>query len=533
MKRNDGLTVNIHEGRRTFIPKKEMWLYGVAALGQGMMYAAMSSYVSDFYLNVLKLSPIFVMLLMLFARIWDAVNDPMMGMIVDRCDSKRGKYKPYIIYTVAPIALFTFLMFYMPKFADPDRAGYNESGVCAWVAIIYVLWGMIYTTSDVPFWSLPNAMTPNAEERGKTISLARTLNGVGSAVPMAIYMILGFMEIPDRTKYLVMAIVASVCGGLLFTASYFTSKERIKIPRPVVTEKKENVLKLIFKNKYLMLVVLMGVLSSGRYMLQAAAVHVSRYSFYIEGLSVAKSQSTVQLIFSICTAVGMFGAMLACPFLIKKISYKKLVVISCAVGGAAGLIGYVVGLFTSYNVWAFIPFLVMSSLPLGVLNVVSYAMIGDCLDYMELETGRRETGLGSACQSFVNKLGNALATTMIIAMYSIVNLDVKDITSKTVELVNPTTLPNSVRHGMYMLVTLIPAVCLLLCMIPMFFYKLTGKTKEDMLLRLEEARKARGIKVSEGEDEPEDFTELGKEEMEEAAQAAATEFEAEDNENSK
>ena len=482
----------------TYVPKKEFWVYGIAALGQGMIYAAMSSYISDFYLNVMKLAPLFVLLLMLLARIWDAINDPLMGMIVDRCDSKYGKYKPYIVYSILPIAVLTFLMFFVPRFADVGSPSYNKYGTYVWVACIYVCWGMIYTMSDVPFWSLPNAMTPDAAERGKTIGFARTLNGIGSVIPMGIVMGLGFFNVPYETRYLIMAIVSSVCGGLIFLSSYFTVKERMKIPKPVKIERKESPLKLIFTDKALMMVVLMGVLSSGRYMLQAAAIHVSRYTFYLEGMEVAKSQSTVQLIFSLCTAAGMFGAMVASPFFFKKFHYKTMILFSCLVGGGAAIVGYVIGLLTGYNLWALIPFLIISSIPLGVINVVSYAMIGDCLDQMELRTGRRETALGNACQSFVNKLGNALSTTMIIAMYMIVGLNVADMAAASeagIELINPTTLSGGIRNGMYMLVTLIPGVCLLLCCVPMIFYDITGKKKEQMLIDLANARKERGIEV--------------------------------------
>ncbi len=489
---------NVKTGTKNYIPKKEFWIYGVAALGQGMIYAAMSSYISDFYLNVMKLTPLFVLLLMLLARIWDAINDPLMGMIVDKCDSRFGKYKPYIVYTVIPIAVLTFFMFFVPKFANVDSGNYSKTGTYVWVSFIYVLWGMIYTMSDVPFWSLPNAMTPNAGERGTTIGFARTLNGVGSAVPMVIVMGLGYLNIPYETRYMVMAVVASVCGGMLFVASYLTVKERMKIPKPVKEARKVSPLNLIFTNKALMMVVLMGVISSGRYMLQAAAIHVSRYTFYLDGMDVSKSQSTVQLIFSLCTAAGMFGAMIASPFFFKKFQYKTMLVFSCVVGGAAAIIGYFLGFLTNYNLYVLIPFLIISSIPTGVINVVSYAMIGDCLDEMELDTGHRETALGNACQSFVNKLGNALSTTMIIAMYMIVGLNVADMAAASetgIELINPTTLGNTVRNGMYMLVTLIPGVCLLLCCVPMIFYDITGKKKEKMLSDLAEARKARGVSI--------------------------------------
>lgn len=114
-----------------------------------------------------------------------------------------------------------------------------------YAAITYIAWGMIYTASDVPFWSLPNALTPNADERGSIISKARTANGVGSAVPMAIFMILGFV-LPnfnlsgtelEKTKYTVMALVSSIIGNLLFVSVYFKTKERVVIPNPPKRDK--------------------------------------------------------------------------------------------------------------------------------------------------------------------------------------------------------------------------------------------------------------------------------------------------------
>lgn len=167
---------------KSYVPKKEWIAYSVSALGQGMVYGIMSSYISDFYLNVLKVTPIFVLLLMLLARIWDAVNDPIMGFIVDHANPKRGKIKPYLLYTPIPVAILTLLLFIAPDVSDSQKMIY--------AAITYVAWGMIYTASDVPFWSLPNVLTPDADERGSIISKAKTTNGIGSAVPMAMFMLL-------------------------------------------------------------------------------------------------------------------------------------------------------------------------------------------------------------------------------------------------------------------------------------------------------------------------------------------------------
>lgn len=485
-----------------YTPKKEWLAYCVGALGQGMVYAIMSSYISDFYMNVLKLTPLFVLLLMLFARIWDAINDPIMGYIMDRAHPKRGKMRPYLLYTPIPIAILTVLLFYAP----------NLSGVSLMVyaSVTYVLWGMIYTSSDVPFWSLPNAMTPNPAERGDIISKGRTANGVGSAVPMAFFMVLGFI-LPkfnlsgtelEKTKYMVIALFCAIVGNILFASVYFKTKERVHIPDPPKRKKGEKTaLGRIFSCKPLMLTALMGVLSSARYMYQAGAVHVARYSFYIgkdlTGLSLAEKEAALQsnvslvsTVFQVASALGMFGAMLLMPLLFRKFNYKQIIIFTSLLGAAASVIVWFLGY---ERFWLCVPFFVISCIPLGAINVCSFAMIGDCLDYMEWKTGARLTGLGSAIQSFVTKFGNAISTSFIIVMYMIVDLNVADINASVTA--NPLEMTEAVRTGMFSLISIIPAVSLLLCTVPLFFYDLVGEKKDRITKELAEQRAARGVVI--------------------------------------
>ena len=485
-----------------YTPKKEWLAYCVGALGQGMVYAIMSSYISDFYMNVLKLTPLFVLLLMLFARIWDAINDPIMGYIMDRAHPKRGKMRPYLLYTPIPIAILTVLLFYAP----------NLSGVSLMVyaSVTYVLWGMIYTSSDVPFWSMPNAMTPNPAERGDIISKGRTANGVGSAVPMAFFMVLGFI-LPkfnlsgtelEKTKYMVIALFCAIVGNILFASVYFKTKERVHIPDPPKRKKGEKTaLGRIFSCKPLMLTALMGVLSSARYMYQAGAVHVARYSFYIgkdlTGLSLAEKEAALQsnvslvsTVFQVASALGMFGAMLLMPLLFRKFNYKQIIIFTSLLGAAASVIVWFLGY---ERFWLCVPFFVISCIPLGAINVCSFAMIGDCLDYMEWKTGARLTGLGSAIQSFVTKFGNAISTSFIIVMYMIVDLNVADINASVTA--HPLEMTDAVRTGMFSLISIIPAVSLLLCTVPLFFYDLVGEKKDRITKELAEQRAARGVVI--------------------------------------
>lgn len=491
------------EKAKTFVGKKELSAFSIGALGQGMIYGIMSSYISDFYLNVLKVTPVFVLLLMLIARIYEAFMDPVMGMAADRINMKRGKMRPYLLITPIPIAILTTMLFIAPDISSTAKMVY--------ATLTYVLWGMVYTMSDVPFWSMPNLLTPDPAERGRIFSIAKTTNGIGTAIPMVIFMVLGLI-LPklgfsglslEKAKYLSITLFASVLGNILFARVYFHVKERVNIPRQVHKKGDASSLKLLFMNKPLILILLMGILSCGRYMFQAGAIHVARYSFYIgpslKGLSAEQMEkhlqanlSKVSLIFAVATAVGMFGTMILMPKLIKKFSYKQLLIVSCLLGFVSSITIYFIGY---EHFWACVPLLVISCIPAGVINVVSSAMIGDALDYMEWKTGRRETGLGSACQTFVNKFGNALATSFIVLMYILVDLGSDLSKIGTAYTANPLAQSASVRGGIFSVVSIIPAFSLLLCCIPIFFYDLTGKKKQKITEELQQQRAAKGITV--------------------------------------
>ncbi len=493
--------------QKKYVPKGEVKTYAIAALGQGLVYSCMSSYVTDYYMNVLTLNAMFVIMLMLLARVWDAINDPMMGMIMDRKTTKWGRMKPYPILTAIPIAALTILMFVNPGFDTENKSIW----LYVFVAVVYVAWGMIYTVSDVPFWSMPNVMTPNPKERGNLISYGKTVGGIGSAVTVALPIIVGFiiadMDVKEANilKYAIMAISMAVIGMPLFAMSSFKVKERIQIPDATKRAPGEPTsLSRIFHCKPLMLVVLSGMLSFGRYMLQAAAPHVARYSgFYIgkkpETVAEYNSNiSSVALVIQVCAAIGMFGAMLFLPKLYKKFEYKHIMIVSCIGGFAASVCTLVIG-WTTKNLLICIPFMLISSIPLGVINNVSFAMVCDCLDFMEWKTGFRNTGLGSACQSFVNKIGNAFATVAIILMYIVVNIDVSTMNvgsgQQVVDAIN--SLSTTQNFAMFSLVTIVPGISLVLCAIPLFFYDLTGAKKQKVFEELAVLREERGITIEE------------------------------------
>lgn len=469
-----------------YIPKKELNSYAIAACGQGMIYAMMSAYISDFYTNILLISPIFVFVLMLAARVWDAINDPIMGILIDRTRTKWGKMKPYLIFTPIPVCILTILLFYAPNI--------SSTGKIIYASITYILWGMIYTICDVPFWGIINLLTPNPQERGRAISIAKTVNGIGAAIPQILIIIVPlivaifldkngmsdtkYQWLQYKYSYFIIAIFISILGMLLFARFFFFAKERVI---PIKKEKipTKLVLRAMKKNKPLILVVIMGIISFPRYMIQAGAIHVARYSF--SNISIGNTL----LIFGITVAAGTFLTMLFLPKFFKKYNYKQIVIFSGLLGFFTDIIMFFVGfsiLDKSYILYLIMPFLFISGIPLGTYGVVSYAMIADSIDYMEWKTGYRLDGLGFSFQTFINKLGNAFATSFVVLMYAIINLNPIEFVEGAIPITN------SIQTNMYALITIYPAIGFLISIIPIFFYDFVGEKKDRIIKELNEKR---------------------------------------------
>ena len=510
------MSQKIAAARAGSVTKKELWMFSVGGMGQGMVYAMMSSYISDYYLNVLKIAPdgnvrrgmVFVLLLMLLARLWDAVNDPLMGMFVDRHTTRWGKMKPYILFASGPVAVLTFLMYLSPKL--------EMTRLMIYCAVVYVLWGMAYTVADVPFWGLPNVMTADPEERSHVVSFSKIWNSVGSAMPEVFFFIAGFLlprilmkvnpeaagnpEQVEKIRYLSIACVVIVIGISMYVRSYFSIKERNLPPSHKRQPGEPSQLKRVFRCKPLVLVIIMGVLSSGRYMVQAAAIHVARYAFYIgpdftnmtlaeKTAAISASVGTVKTIFQMCAVVGMFGSTILMPALMRRFDYKKLLITTCLAGFIASIGTTLVGWFlpNPVNLYVCIPFVIIQCIPLGVINTISIAMIYDCLDFMELNTGHRDNALGAACQGFINKLGSALSTCGIVVMYIATGFDPAEMLSSTA-IKAATELTRSQNFAMFSLVSIVPGLSLLLCSLPMFFYTISGERKKEIQRALEQKR---------------------------------------------
>ena len=163
-----------------YLSRKEKLSFTVAAFGRSGIYTIMTMFYMVFLVDVvfqgMKNAGVTASTIILAGRIFDAANDPIMGMIVDRTRTKWGKMRPYLLFSPIPIAITTILLFWAPGFA-------SSGAKIAYAAVTYILWGVMFTIQDVPFWGLSAVITPNEQERTSFLSTARLGSTFGGILP--------------------------------------------------------------------------------------------------------------------------------------------------------------------------------------------------------------------------------------------------------------------------------------------------------------------------------------------------------------
>jgi len=160
---------------KTGLTGKEKFAYGIGAVGKDMVYMLSASYVLYYFQDIMKTSAIAMGIILLIARVFDAFNDPIMGVIVAKTKTKWGKFRPWLLIGTITNAVILFLMFAAPPSLD-------GKGLIAYAAVFYILWGVTYTMMDIPYWSMIPAFTEGGKEREGLSALARSCAGVGSAL---------------------------------------------------------------------------------------------------------------------------------------------------------------------------------------------------------------------------------------------------------------------------------------------------------------------------------------------------------------
>lgn len=446
--------------------------YGFAGLGQNLVYGIMSSYLTIFYTDIMGIAASVVGTMFLISKIWDAINDPVMGSFVDKTRTKYGKMRPYMLLTPIPIAIITILLFIRPNL--------SETGRIIYMYVTYILWGMIYTVNDVPYWSLSSVLTPNEQERTNLMSFTRVLTSVGLGVPTVIVSALffckdhnilsGSVAKSSYSVYLTAAVICSVVGSGLIFLAFTGTKEVVKQSeqKPTFSES----LKFLFTNKPLMLILLCNLLAFPKNLIWTAQPYVAQY--------LLGSQQWV-FILGIPYSIGTMISYAITPFLMKKFSGIKSYIIAMVYSlfpmGILYFLGY-------NNIPLILIFSFLNGLSGGVTGVVPSVLIADCVDYTEWKTGQRAEGVSFSVQTFMAKASAALQS--FLGGYILKWIGYQANVPQTAQT----------KSGLWLMYTILPVVLSFASIIPLLFYDLKGEKLDTIRSELAERRKENSEKVS-------------------------------------
>lgn len=465
---------------------KEGFSYSLCGFGQNLICTIIGSYLTVFMTDAIGFDALAVAFLMLGARIFDALNDPIMGSIVDRTRTKWGKCRPYMKWMAFPIAIMTAICF-LPWYPQSD-------GGFAAISVMYVVWGMIYTVADVPYWGLSTAMSNDTYRRGNLLTIARLFCTAGAGIVTVITPIItdnmtkGLDPVAKgemlKWIYFVIAIVCCVIAVPLFFLGFKNTTER-----NISTENPPSLghnLKLLFKNKPLMLIVLSGIGGAARMLFT-----------YTGGLYFAKyimDKESMYSLFTMAIVPGGLVASLLVPWCTKKFGKRNTYIWSHIVGGVAMLIAFIVGIACDRGAYTstattvvLLIALVIAGIPSGFGNIVTYAMIGDTVEYLELKTGERAEGICFAMQTLINKIGMAVGAFVGVLAYYMAGVAANDASSVTPEG----------KDTMWFMLVGIAAISFFLTVIPLFFYKFNEKQQQEAKAEIEARKHAKAEQSSE------------------------------------
>jgi sugar (glycoside-pentoside-hexuronide) transporter len=462
---------------KNYLTKGNKISFALSGFGQNLMGGLVNSFLLFFYTDIFRIDKGAVAILMIVARIWDAINDPIMGTIVDKTRSRWGKMRPYLLFIFIPLGFSVALLFIMPP-------GLSMTMKVVYACITFLIWDVVYTICDVPFWGLPSTMTPNPKERVKFISHSRLVHSIGAVLPMALIP-LATALFPPETAYTYTAIFVGIAGAALFSLSFFGTKERC-VPRDKAPGLKD-CLRFLGMNKPLQRVVLANVMGFMRALPIPAGMYIAVYiiksaNITIGGLSINLSGTTLNTVMVAGWGVAGYIGMIVSPSMLKKLNFKQLFIGATIVGALASAVLFIIGASLASIMIA----LLVAGGAYGIVTNINYIMIAESIDFVEWKTGERTEGVTIAFQTLMNKAMTGLQIGLVSASLIVIKF-VQPIESATGEIVTQQQSQFTL-NGMFWLASVLPVIGWVLSLIPILNFKFIGKFREDVLSELAQRR---------------------------------------------
>ncbi len=442
-----------------YVGVKENLAYGFANAGQVFGYNLVAGgYLSLFFTKVFGIPAAAVSTMILFLGIWDAVNDPLMGSIIDKTRTRYGKLRPYLILVPLPLAITTIMLF-----AGPEILADAKSTT---VKIVYMY---------ISYSSIVGGLSPTF------LVVMMDLSNNGK------------WKLTLSQDFLILAIIAGTLGMGLFSLAGWKTKERV-----VQTVKEPSVIdgfKVLFKNKPLLLIICSNLIGT-----LGGLASVFQTYYYSEVLNL----NSAVLWINLPGTIFGFLTYLLIPKLKKKFDNRQIVILNLSCRLITGVLVFVLGLkFFNSNVLVVSILLMIQNFIFSFFNTINMVipteMIGDTVDYMEWKTGERNEGVSFSVLTFLGKLTGSVSTSIGTALLPLIGLSFVQISSTETKTIKG----DNTDLWIWALYILVPHILGLISVIPYLFYDLRGEKLAQIRADLKERRENLSKEVSQEVDENE------------------------------
>ena len=430
--------------------------YTICDTANNLAFCVMGTYLATYCTDILGITGAVVTAIFWIARIWDAINDPIMGTIVQRRKpGKGGKYRPFILAAGFPLAVSAVLVY--------TKLTGNLTFNTIYVAATYILYGMIYTVLSVPYGSLAMVMTDKENERGN-LSVCRAIGGGFGNIPQLLFPLFVMVggedgqQMDGKRLFIAMCAVA-VLMMLIYIVSYLWTKEK---PELVTLSNEEvhitSTLKDVIKDRaFVTMSLIGGLVIAVQLYINSANVYLFKDFYQKSGMG------------SIYLVISYLPMLIMIPFankMIRKWGKKEICIAGFSVSAVASLIAWL-GHFT--NVWIYIILAFFVNAGIGFVILEVWAMCGDIVDHQEWVTGKREEATNYAVFTFMRKMGQALAA-IVPMLNTMIGYDKTAIGAQS----------QKVLDGIYNVSTLGPFLMIVLMLVLILLYPLNKKKSAQM-----------------------------------------------------
>lgn len=457
----------------TVIKLKEKIGYGFGDAASSMYWKIFTFYLAIFYTDVFGIPAAAAGTMFLVTRIWDTANDPIMGIIGDRTNTRWGKFRPYLLWIAAPFAIIGVLLF-----TTPDL---SVNGKIVYAYITYTLMMMAYTAINVPYASLLGVMTAKSDERTSFASYRMVFAFGGSLLVVAIFQptvdfFNNIVNVGAEVSYQLTMVVIGVIAIGFFLMTFSWTRERIKPPRNQESSLKEDFKNLLGNIPWFVILgagVMTLIFNSVR---DGVAMYYFKYYVVDETaislFSATFAYSTLYLFLG--QATNMLGVIMAKP-VSARLGKRKTFMYAMFMAAALSVVFY----FCDRENYFFIYLLqALISFCAGIIFPLMWSMYADAADYSQYKTGRRATGLVFSASSMSQKLGWTLGGSITLWLLAFFGFEA-----------NVAQTPETIQGIKYMM-SFVPGVAALVSGAIMIFYKLSDDKMDEIIAELERRREA-------------------------------------------